>query len=117
MGLTLCCLRVYLHNLKSENQIFSGQVKLFSRNTCFGGFRCISCTELTLTVKKKFVSLKKCVADGGKLHSMSGFGYSESSVCVLGFSLDEGSTDNKIIATLSSNLASKEFFCGAAAGA
>lgn len=36
---------------------------------------------------------------------------------MLGWSPDEGSIDNKIIGPLTSNLVSKEFFCGAAAGA
>lgn len=67
--------------------------------------------------KGQFVSLKNYVADGGKLHIMSGFGFFQSSVRVLAFSPDEGSNYNKIIATRTSNVTSQEFFCGVAAAA
>lgn len=37
--------------MKSNNQIFSGQVKVAQKHL-FWDFKCISCTELTLNVKK-----------------------------------------------------------------
>lgn len=43
------------------------------------------------------------------IYIMSGFGYSEPSVRVLGFRPDEGSINNKIIATLTSDLARRFF--------
>lgn len=63
----------------------------------------------------QFVSLKKYVTDGSKntCHDLD----TQNHPFVLGFSPDEGSVEYQIIATLTSNIASKEFFCGAAAGA